>query len=87
MALTLTKQQNQRALDLMKAVNLVNRDATSPQGNLQFRHLLSKLVLNLTPSQGASLKGIKATVSALKVKGNADLAADGITTLEDRQLR
>lgn len=80
----LTNQQNQRALDLMKAVNLVNRDATSPQGNLQFRHLLSKLVLNLTPSQGASLKGIKATVSALKVKGNANLAADGTITLEDQ---
>lgn len=80
----LTDQQNQRALDLMKAVNLVNRDATSPQGNLQFRHLLSKLVLNLTPSQGASLKGIKATVSALKVKGNANLAADGTITLEDQ---
>lgn len=80
----LTNQQNQRALDLMKAVNLENRDATSPQGNLQFRHLLSKLVLNLTPSQGASLKGIKATVSALKVKGNANLAADGTITLEDQ---
>ncbi len=74
--------KDQRALDLMKAVNLVNRDATSPQGNLQFRHLLSKLILNLTPSQGASLKGIKATVSALKVKGNANLAADGTITLE-----
>lgn len=80
----LTDQQNQRALDLMKAVNLENRAATSPQGNLQFRHLLSKLVLNLTPSQGASLKGIKATVSALKVNGNANLAADGIITLEDQ---
>lgn len=80
----LTNQQNQRALDLMKAVNLENRAATSPQGNLQFRHLLSKLVLNLTPSQGASLEGIKATVSALKVKGNANLAADGTITLEDQ---
>ncbi|MBS5550715.1 MAG: fimbrillin family protein [Bacteroides sp.] len=80
----LTNQQNQRALDLMKAVNLVNRDATSQQGNLQFRHLLSKLILNLTPSQGASLEGIKATVSALKVKGNANLAADGTITLEDQ---
>lgn len=80
----LTNQQNQRALDLMKAVNLENRAATSPQGNLQFRHLLSKLVLNLTPSQGASLKGIKATVSALKVKGNADLSANGTITLEDQ---
>lgn len=83
-SIDLTNQRNQRALDLMKAVNLVNRDATSPQGNLQFRHLLSKLVLNLTPSQGASLKGIKATVSALKVKGNANLAADGTITLEDQ---
>lgn len=83
-SIDLTNQRNQRALDLMKAVNLVNRDATSPQGNLQFRHLLSKLVLNLTPSQGASLKGIKATVSALKVKGNADLSADGTITLEDQ---
>ena len=83
-SIDLTNQRNQRALDLMKAVNLVNRDATSPQGNLQFRHLLSKLILNLTPSQGASLKGIKATVSALKVKGNANLAADGIITLEDQ---
>ena len=83
-SIDLTNQRNQRALDLMKAVNLVNRDATSPQGNLQFRHLLSKLVLNLTPSQGASLKGIKATVSALKVMGNANLAADGTITLEDQ---
>lgn len=80
----LTNQSNQQALDLMKAVNLTGRDATSPQGNLQFRHVLSKLVLNLTPSQGASLKGIKATVSALKVKGNANLAADGTITLEDQ---
>ena len=83
-SIDLTNQRNQRALDLMKAVNLVNRDATSQQGNLQFRHLLSKLILNLTPSQGASLKGIKATVSALKVKGNADLSANGTITLEDQ---
>lgn len=82
--LNVTNQENQKALDLMKAVNLVNREATSSQGNLQFRHLLSKLVLNLTPSQGASLKGIKATVSALKVKGNADLSVDGVITLEDQ---
>ena len=42
----LSNQTKQNAIDLMTAVNLTNRQLASPQGNLQFKHLLAKLVLN-----------------------------------------
>lgn len=63
----------------MTAVNLTGRDQTSPQGNLQFKHLLAKLVLNLKSTSGSSLKGIKASISGLKVKGTANLSNGSIT--------
>ena len=63
----------------MTAVNLTNRQLTSPQGNLQFKHLLAKLVLNLKSTSGSSLKGIKASISGLKVKGTANLSDGSIT--------
>lgn len=75
----LSNQTRQNAIDLMTAVNLTGRNQTSPQGNLQFKHLLSKLVLNLKSTSGNSLKGLKASISGLKVKGTANLAEGTIT--------
>lgn len=75
----LSNQTAQSAIDLMTAVNLTGRDQTSTQGNLQFKHLLAKLVLNLKSTSGSSLKGIKASISGLKVKGTANLSDASIT--------
>lgn len=77
--INLSNQTKQNAIDLMTAVNLTNRQLTSPQGNLQFKHLLAKLVLNLKSTSGSSLKGIKASISGLKVKGTANLSDGTIT--------
>lgn len=76
----LSNQTKQNAIDLMTAVNLTNRQLASPQGNLQFKHLLAKLVLNLKSTSGSSLKGIKASISGLKVKGTANLSDGKITS-------
>lgn len=76
----LSNQTAQSAIDLMTAVNLTNRELGSTQGNLQFKHLLAKLVLNLKSTSGSSLKGIKASISGLKVKGTADLSDGNITS-------
>lgn len=78
-SIDLSDQTQQSALDLMTAVNLTNRDQTLPQGNLQFKHLLAKLVLNLKSTSGNSLKGIKASISGLQVKGTANLGEGTIT--------
>lgn len=75
----LSNQTKQNAIDLMTAVNLTGRQLTSPQGNLQFKHLLAKLVLNLQSTSGSSLKGIKASISGLQVKGTANLSNGTIT--------
>lgn len=75
----LSNQTAQSAIDLMTAVNLTNRELGSTQGNLQFKHLLAKLVLNLKSTSGSSLKGIKASISGLKVKGTANLSDGSIT--------
>ena len=75
----LSNQTAQSAIDLMTAVNLTNRELGSTQGNLQFKHLLAKLVLNLKSTSGSSLKGIKASVSGLQVKGTANLSDGTIT--------
>lgn len=77
--INLSNQTKQNAIDLMTAVNLTNRQLTSPQGNLQFKHLLAKLVLNLQSTSGSSLKGIKASISGLQVKGTANLSDGTIT--------
>lgn len=76
----LSNQTKQNAIDLMTAVNLTNRKLESPQGNLQFKHLLAKLVLNLKSTSGSSLKGIKASISGLQVKGTANLSNGNITS-------
>lgn len=76
----LSNQTAQSAIDLMTAVNLTNRELGSTQGNLQFKHLLAKLVLNLRSTSGSSLKGIKASISGLKVKGTANLSDGSITS-------
>ena len=78
-SIDLSDQTQQSAIDLMTAVNLTNRQLTSPQGNLQFKHLLAKLVLNLKSTSGSSLKGIKASISGLQVKGTANLSDGTIT--------
>lgn len=78
-SIDLSNQTAQSAIDLMTAVNLTGRQLTSPQGNLQFKHLLAKLVLNLNSTSGSSLKGIKASISGLKVKGTANLSDGTIT--------
>lgn len=78
-AIDLSNQTKQNAIDLMTAINLTKRDQTSPQGNLQFKHLLAKLILNLKSTSGSSLKGIKASISGLQVKGTANLAEGTIT--------
>lgn len=78
-SIDLSDQTQQSALDLMTAVNLTNRDQTLPQGNLQFKHLLAKLVLNLKSTSRNSLKGIKASISGLQVKGTANLGEGTIT--------
>lgn len=75
----LSNQTAQSAIDLMTAVNLTNRELGPTQGNLQFKHLLAKLVLNLKSTSGSSLKGIKASISGLKVKGTANLSDGTIT--------
>ena len=72
----MTDQSRQQDIDLMTAVNLTGRTATSPTGNLQFRHLLAKLVLNLSSADGSSLTGIKATVQPLISKATIDLSKE-----------
>ena len=74
--LDVTDQSRQQDIDLMTAVNLTGRSATSPTGNLQFRHLLAKLVLNLSSADGSSLTGIKATVQPLISKATIDLSKE-----------
>lgn len=81
--INLRDQSKQNAIDLMTATNLTGRDQNSPQGNLQFRHLLSKLVLNLSASEGNLLKGIKAKVKGVKVNGTADLSTGVLTPADE----
>lgn len=79
----LSNQTTQNTIDLMTATNLTGRDQTSPQGNLQFKHLLAKMVLNLKSTTGSSLKGIKASINGLKVKGTANLSSGIITATNE----
>lgn len=79
----LSNQTTQNTIDLMTATNLTGRNQTSPQGNLQFKHLLAKMVLNLKSTTGSSLKGIKASINGLKVKGTANLSSGIITATNE----
>lgn len=74
--LDVTDQSRQQDIDLMVATNLTDRTASSVTGNLQFRHLLAKLVLNLNSADGSSLAGIEAMVQGLKNKATVDLSKE-----------
>lgn len=73
-SLDMSDQSNSKAIDLMVANNLTNRNNTSVTGNLQFQHLLAKVVLNLKTTDGSSLTGISATLSGVKAKATANLS-------------
>ncbi|QIU93894.1 fimbrillin family protein [Bacteroides faecium] len=78
-----TEQKNQEDIDLLYADNLVGREQASVVGNLQFRHILSRIVLTLQVTDGTSLDGL--VVSILNVKTSAKFnLVDGTLTTEEQ---
>lgn len=66
-------QSRQEALDFMVADNLTGRTATSPQGNLQFRHKMAKLKVNLTVADGNAPTQLQVAVKGLKTQATLNL--------------
>ena len=68
-------QSSQKAIDLMVSNNLTGRDLTNQAtgNNLQFTHVLSKLVLNLRSADNGSLQGLKVYVLGTKVRASVGL--------------
>lgn len=74
-AVDVTDQSRQNAIDLMVSNNLKGRDISNLQtgNNLQFTHMLSKLVLNLNATDNGSLEGLKVSVVGTKTKASVSL--------------
>lgn len=70
-------QTNLESIDLLRADNLQGRSKINKSNNLQFRHVLSKVVLNL--SSDGNLTGLTATVKGVKTQGTLRLMDGKLT--------
>ncbi|MDY3913493.1 MAG: DNA/RNA non-specific endonuclease [Phocaeicola sp.] len=70
-------QTNLESIDLLRSDNLQGRSNINISNNLQFRHVLSKVVLNL--SSDGDLTGLTATVKGVKTKGSLRLMDGKLT--------
>lgn len=73
-------QSSLEKIDLMRSVNLVNRDYNNRSNTLQFDHVLSKIVVQMTTN--GNLQGIKATVNNLLSQGSYNLKS-GVLSLDN----
>lgn len=70
-------QTNLESIDLLRSDNLQGRSNINKSNNLQFRHVLSKVVLNL--SSDGDLTGLTATVKGVKTQGTLRLMDGKLT--------
>jgi hypothetical protein len=74
-------QSNSAAIDLLYSNNSKGATKENPMVNLEFKHMLSMLVLNITAGDGvASLDGLTTSIKDLKTDGTFNLADGTITT-------
>lgn len=79
-----TNQSKQEAIDFMVSNNLTGRDFSLGTSNLQFRHLLSKVVVNIVPDGEGSINSIQAVAKALHTQATVNLS-DGTLTAGKEQ--
>ena len=72
-------QSKQESIDFMLANNLTGRDFSLGIGNLQFKHLLAKLVVDVVPEAGERIDGAKAVIKELVTKASVNLSDGSIT--------
>ena len=76
-----TAQTDLAAIDLLYSNNAKGQNATNPNVNLDFKHMLSKLILNIELGNNlTSLQGLTASISNIVVNGNLALANGVVTT-------
>ncbi len=79
-AINTATQNNLEAIDILYSNNLTERNSTHRFNTLQFRHLMSKIVLNISSEK--TLTGLTATIKDIKTKGTLDLK-NGTITLDE----
>lgn len=79
--INVANQSNLSNIDLLYANNAVNANKTNPAVGLNFKHMLSKVILNVSANSSVgSLAGLTLSVQDLKVDGSFDLTT-GVVTL------
>jgi hypothetical protein len=79
--INVTNQSNSAAIDLLYSNNAKGKTKGNPLVNLEFKHMLSMLVLNIAVGDGvASLDGLTVSITDLKTDGTFNLADGTITT-------
>lgn len=78
----ITDQKNLENIDLLYADNLTGRDQSSVVGKLQFRHVLSRIVLTLQTTDGTSLEGLAVSILDVKTSAKFNLADRTLNTEE-----
>ncbi|MDN5296112.1 MAG: hypothetical protein PWQ71_218 [Bacteroidota bacterium] len=79
--INVTNQSNSAAIDLLYSNNAKGKTKENQPVNLEFKHMLSMLVLNIAVGDGvASLDGLTVSITDLKTDGTFNLADGTITT-------
>ena len=78
-----SNQQCPKDIDLLYANNLTARNASSPKGNLQFYHQLSRLTIQLSTSDNSNIQAITTSLKGVATKGDFDITTGKLTTDTD----
>lgn len=82
-AINVANQSNPAAIDLLYSNNAKGATIANPTVGLEFRHMLSMLVLNVAAGDGVNaLDGLSVSVQGLKTNGTFNLTNAAITTGE-----
>lgn len=73
-------QTNSTAIDYLYSDNVKDKSIADQSANLNFKHKLSQLILNISGEGYSDLSGLTAVVKGLKVDGSLDLKNGSVTT-------
>ena len=78
--INVSNQSNLPAIDLLYSNNATGANKTNPAVALNFKHMLSQVILNISASSSVgSLTGLTLSVQDLKVDGTFDLTTGAVT--------
>ncbi|MDR2497790.1 MAG: fimbrillin family protein [Tannerellaceae bacterium] len=80
-----SKQHNLASIDILYGTSDLPQTASTSPINLQFRHLLTKIIVHISPEAGVVLHNMKAIINGMPTKAQLHLNSGNLTVVDDKK--